>query len=169
VRPLVFVLAGLLLAAVQSALLRWVGGGAVPLQLLVPCIAWLALEATGVEGVLAAAGIGWGMDLFAATPHGLFGFLAVLLFLVARGGAIAVDVRGRAGFAVLSGAGCLLVSFGAILLQRWAGTPEAAPRGLLVPRILAEAFLTAAAAPLVRMGMDRLAGLLGREEPGLIP
>lgn len=168
-RPLAFVLAGLLVATFQAVLLRWVGGGSVPLQLLVPCIAWLALQAANAEGVLAAAGIGWVMDLFAGTPKGLFTFLAVVVYLGCRAAGIAVDLRGRIGFAVLSGAGCLAFSLGAVLLERWAGAPEAGPGANLALRILGEAVLTALAAPLVWLGMSRLDALLGREEPGLVP
>jgi hypothetical protein len=168
-RPLAFVLAGLLLAVVQAVLLRWAGGGRIPLQLLVPCIVWLALEAENVEGVTAAAGIGWVLDLFAGTPKGLFAFAGVLLFLGARAAGIAVDLRGRIGFALLTGLGCLALSLGAMLLQRWAGAPEAAPGALLVPRVFGEAVLTALAAPLVQLAMHRIDALLGREEPGLVP
>jgi rod shape-determining protein MreD len=134
VRPVVFVLAGLLLAAVQAVLLRWVGGGTVTLQLLVPCLVWLGLEAENVEGVVSAAAIGGVMDVLAAAPGGLFTFLAVVLFLGSRAAGMAVDLRGKAGFAVLSAAGCLLLSVSAMLLQRWAGDAEAAPGSLLLPR-----------------------------------
>jgi hypothetical protein len=169
VRPAAFILAGLLVGTLQAVLLRWVGGGTVPLQLLVPCIAWLALEAANMEGVTAAAGIGYAMDLLGGTPAGLFTFMGVLLFLGARVTGMAVDLRGRAGFAVLSGVGCLAVSLGGMLLQRWAGTPEAAPGPTLLPRALLEALLTAAASPLIWLAMNRLDALLGREEPGLVP
>lgn len=168
-RPLAFVGAGVLLATIQAVALRRIGGGTIQLQLLVPCIAWLALEADNVEGVVAAAGIGFVLDAFAGTPSGLFTFLAVLVFLLCRAAGMAVDVRGRAGFAILAGAGCLSLSIGAILLQRWAGVAEAAPGSGLAGRLLAEATLTALAAPLVEVGMRRLDGLLGREEPGISP
>jgi rod shape-determining protein MreD len=169
VRPAAFVLTGLFVAAVQAVLLRWVGGGAVSLQLLVPCIVWLALEAENVEGVVSAAAIGCVMEAFAGAPSGLFTFLAVVLFLGSRAAGMAVDLRGKAGFAVLSGAGCFLLSLAAVLLQRWAGDAEAAPGVLLVPRMLLEALLTAAASPLVLLVMNRLGVLLGREEPELMP
>jgi hypothetical protein len=169
VRPVVFIIAGLLFGAVQAVLLRWAGGGTVPLQLLVPCIVWLALEAGNVEGVTAAAGIGYAMDLLGGTPAGLFTFMGVVLFLGARVAGMGVDLRGRAGFAILTGLGCLAVSLGAMLLQRWAGAPEAAPGASLLLRALVEALLTAAASPLVWLGMTRLDALLGREEPGLMP
>lgn len=168
-RPFAFIVAGLLLGAIQSVFLRWAGGGTVPLQLLVPCIAWLALEAENVEGVTAAAGIGYVMDLFGGTPAGLFTFMGVVLYLGARAAGIGVDLRGRLGFAVLTGAGCLAISFGAMLIQRWAGLPEAAPGASLIPRAIVEALLTSVVSPLVWLGLTRLEGLLGREEPGLVP
>lgn len=171
-RPVAFVLAGLVVGATQAVLLRWVGGGTVPLQLLVPCIVWLAIEAGTTEGVTAAAGIGYAMDLFAGTTAGIFTFMGVVLFLGARATGMGVDLRGRAGrpgFVVLTGGGCLVVSLGAMLLQRWAGLPEAAPGATLVLRAIVEALLTAAASPLVWIGMTRLDALLGRQEPGIVP
>jgi rod shape-determining protein MreD len=65
--------------------------------------------------------------------------------------------------------GCFLLALGAVLLQRSAGAPEAAPGALLLPRMLLEALLTAAASPLVLIGMNRLGVLLGREESELVP
>lgn len=168
-RTLAFVGVGLLLAAVQAVLLRRLGGGSVPLQLLAPCLAWLALEAENVEGIVAAAGIGWVLDAFAGTPTGLFVFLGVFTFLVGRGAGMAVDLRGRAGFAVLAAAACLLLSVGAVLLQRWAGAGEAAPGGALVGRMIGEAVLTGLLSPLVLLVLTRVDGLLGREEPGIVP
>ncbi|MGB8929645.1 MAG: hypothetical protein WCC48_00180, partial [Anaeromyxobacteraceae bacterium] len=168
-RPAAFILAGVLVAAVQAVLVRWLGGGTVSLQLTVPCIVWLALEAANVEGVVSAAAIGWVMDVFAGTPYGLFTFLAVAAFLGSRAAGMAVDLRGKAGFAVLTGVSCLLLSLLAVALQRWAGDVEAAPSALLFPRMLLEALLTAVASPLVLVTMNRLGVLLGREEPELVP
>lgn len=168
-RPLAFVGVGLALATIQAVVLLRLGGGTVPLQIVVPCIAWLALEAENVEGVLAAAGSGWVLDLFAGTPTGLFTFLGVVLFLGCRAAGLAVDLRGRAGFAVLSGVAALALSVGAVLLQRWAGLAEAAPGAGLVLRMFGEATLTALVSPLVLIGMGRLNALLGREEPGIVP
>ena len=126
-RPLVFVLVGMVLATAQAVLLHRLAGGFVPLQLLAPCIAWLALEAENVEGLLAAAGSGFVLDAFAGTPPGLFTFLGVFAFLLCRAASMAVDLRGRVGFGVLSGVACSAISVGAVLLQRWAGVAEASP------------------------------------------
>jgi rod shape-determining protein MreD len=81
---------------------------------------------------------------------------------------VAVDVRGRAGFAGLTFLAALATSLGGMSLTRLTAAPEAAPGLGLVPRMLVEAFLTAALSPLVLAGMRRLEGLFRREEPGLL-
>jgi hypothetical protein len=168
VKPLAHVVFALLLAALQAALLRWVGGGSFSIALLACCVVWAGLHGGNVDGSIAAAGIGYVMDLMAGTPKGLMTFLAVALFLVVRGGAAAVDLRGRAGFALLSGLGALFLSIGAMVLVRSIAPPEAAPGGPLAWRMLLEAILTAAVAPLVLLGLQRLDAMFHREEPGLL-
>lgn len=163
-----YVACALLLAAVQGALVRFVGGGVVTAALLVPVIVHLGLGAGNVEGALAAAGVGLVLDVTAGTPKGLFTFLAVLLFLVSRAAGASIDVRGRLPFALLSGLGTLLLSLGAWLLLRWASPPEIAPRAAVIPRALVEAVLTGALAPLLLTGLRRLDRLFEREEPGLL-
>jgi rod shape-determining protein MreD len=121
-----------------------------------------------VDGAVAAAGIGYVMDLACATPKGLMTFLAVALFLVVRAVSAAVDLRGRAGFALLSGLGALFLSVGGAILLRNTSAPEAAPGWGLAGRILVEAILTAALAPVVALGLRRLDTLFHREEPGLL-
>jgi rod shape-determining protein MreD len=79
-----------------------------------------------------------------------------------------VDVRGRVGFAALSGFATLAMSLGALLLLRVAAPREAAPGLALVPRLLVEALLTAVLSPLVLAGMRRIDGMFHREEPGLL-
>jgi rod shape-determining protein MreD len=158
----------LLLGALQAALLRWVGGGSFSVALLACCVAWAGLHASNVEGSVAAAGIGYVMDLTASTPKGLMTFLAVALFLVVRAATAAVDLRGRGGFALLSGLGALFLSVGATVLLRNTSAPEAIPGWTLAGRMLLEALLTAAAAPLVGLALRRLDALFHREEPGLL-
>ena len=167
-KPLAFVLFALLLAALQAALLRFVGGGAFSIALPVACVVYVGLHSGNVDGVVAAAGIGYVMDLVAATPKGLMTFLAVLLFLLVRAVAAGVDVRSRAGYALLSGLGALVVSAGSAILLRYVVPPEAAPAGSLVGRMIVEAVLTAAASPAVLLGMRALDRLFHREEPGLL-
>jgi rod shape-determining protein MreD len=168
VKPLAHVAFALLLAAAQAALLRWLGGGSWPVALLVVCVVHVGLHGGNVDGSISAAGIGYVMDLMAATPKGLMTFLAVLLFLAVRAVSAAVDVRGRSATALLSAVGALLLSIGATVLVRNAGLPEEAPGAALLPRMLLEALLTGALAPLVAVPLRRIDALFHREEPGLL-
>jgi rod shape-determining protein MreD len=168
VKPLAHAALALLLAGVQAVLLRHLGGGALTLCLLAPPLVHLALTAGNVDGAVGAAGVGYVLDLTAGTPKGLMTFMAVVVFLAVRLVAAAVDVRGRLGFGLLSGAAAAGLSAGAIALQRAAVGPEAAPGWELLPRLLVEALLTGLAAPLVQLALRRLDALLGAEEPDLI-
>jgi hypothetical protein len=167
-KPLVHILFALLLAALQAALLRWIGGGVVSLMLPVACVAYLAVQAGNVEGSVGAAGIGYVLDVTMGGPKGLMTFLAMVVFLLVRAVHAAVDVRGRWGFAVLTALATLATSLGALLMLRLAAAPEVAPGLRLVPRMLVEALLTGAAAPLVLAGMKWIDGLFKREDPGLL-
>ncbi len=167
-KPLAHVVFALLLAGLQAALLRWIGGGAVSVALLACCVVWAGLQAGNVDGAVAAAGIGYLLDLFAATPKGLMTFLAVALVLAVRAVSAAVDVRSRASFALLSGVAAIFLSLGALLLTRYTVAAEAAPGLILVPRMLVEGVLTAVLSPLVGLGLRRVDGLFHREEPGLL-
>jgi hypothetical protein len=168
VKPLAHVLFALLLAALQAAVLRWIGGGWFSISLLAACVVYLGLHGGNVDGSVAAAGVGYVLDLMAGTPKGLMTFLAVLLFVSARSVSTAVDVRSRAAFALLSGVGSLFLSLGAMILTRYTAPPEAAPGALLLPRMLGDAVLTGALSPLVLAGLRRLDALFHREEPGLL-
>jgi len=168
VKPLAHVLFALALAAVQAALLRWVGGGSFSLALLAACIVYVALNGGNVDGSISAAGIGYVLDLMSGTPKGLMTFLAVALFLVLRATSVAVDVRSRPAFGALSGFGALFLSLGALLLTRATAAPESAPGATVLPRMLAEAVLTGVLAPFVLLALRRVDGLFHREEPGLL-
>jgi hypothetical protein len=167
VKPLVHVAFALLLAALQAAVLRWMGGGGWPLALLAACIVYLGLHGGNVDGSIAAFGVGYVLDVTAGTPKGLMTFLAVVLFLVVRGVSAAVDLRSQAAFGLLSGAGAFALSFGAMLLVRQTA-PEAAPGAALLPRMLLEAFLTGLLAPALLPALRRIDALFHREEPGLL-
>jgi rod shape-determining protein MreD len=158
----------LALAALQGAVLRWVGGGAVSLLLPVACVVYLGVHGGNMDGAVGAAGIGYVMDLVSGSPKGLMTFLSVLVFVLVRAVNAAVDVRGRAGFAALTFLAALVTSLGGMFLTRLTSAPESAPGLGLVPRILVEALLTAALSPLVLVGMRRLEALFRREEPGLL-
>ncbi|BDG07123.1 hypothetical protein [Anaeromyxobacter paludicola] len=167
-RPLITFLFALLLASLQAGLLRYLGGGAVSISLVLPCVVYLGLFAGNVEGAIGAAAVGYLLDLLAGTPKGLMTFLAVGCFLVCRLVAGAVEVRSRTAFAVLSGLTAFLAGLGALFLTRLVVPAEAAPGGRLVWRLLVEALLTASVSPLIRAAMRWLDGLFTREEAGLL-
>jgi rod shape-determining protein MreD len=168
VKPLAQVLFALLLAGLQAALLRWLGGGAVSASLLAACVVYAALHGGNVDGAVASAGVGYVLDIVTGSPKGLMTFLAVLLFVGARALGAAVDVRGRAGFAALSGLGAFGMSLGALILTRYTVAPEARPGAGLLPRMLVEAAVTAAASPIVLAAMRRMDGWFQRDEAGLL-
>jgi len=168
VKPLAYAALALLLAALQAAALRHLGGGALTVCLLAPCLVHLALTASNVDGAVGAAGVGYVLDVTCGTPKGLMTFSAVAVFLAARLVGAALDVRGRTAFALLSAAAALGLSAFAVALQRAASAPEAAPGWGLLPRMLVEAALSGLVAPLVQLALRRLDGLLGAEEPDLI-
>lgn len=167
-KPLAQVLFALLLAGIQAAVLRWVGGGAFSASLLAACVVYVALHGGNVDGAVASAGIGYVLDIVSGSPKGLMTFLSVLLFVGARSLGAAIDVRSRAGFAALSGLGAFGISLGALILTRYTVAPEAQPGAALLPRMIVEAAVTAAASPLVLAAMRRMDGWFHRDEPGLL-
>jgi rod shape-determining protein MreD len=168
VKPLAHVLFALVLAGVQAAVLRWVGGGWFSLALPAACVVYVGLHGGNVDGSISAAGVGYVMDLMSGSPKGLLTFLSVALFLVVRATSAAVDVRSRASFGALSGFGALFLSLGSLLLSRYTSSPEGAPGATLLPRMLGEAILTGLLAPIVLAGLRRVDGMFHREEPGLL-
>jgi rod shape-determining protein MreD len=168
VKPIVHLALAVALSGLQASLVHHLGGGAWTACLLAPLLAHLALTAGNVEGALGAAAVGVVLDLSSGTPAGLSTFLAVATFLAARVVGAAVEVRGRVGFAALSGAAALSLSAGGVAMLRLAAAEEVRPGWGLAPRLLGEALLTALAAPLLQLLLQRLDALLGAEEPDLI-
>lgn len=167
-KPLLHILYALLLAALQAAVLRWVGGGSFSLMLPAACVVYLAVHAGNVDGSVGAAGVGYVLDLSLGTTKGLMAFLGVVAFVLIRAVNAAVDVRGRTGLAALTVGTTLLLSLGALVLVRMVSPPEVEPGLRLVPRMLLEAVLTGALSPVVAEGMKRIDGLFRREDPGLL-
>jgi rod shape-determining protein MreD len=168
VRALLFFAVALLLAALQAAILRWVGGGVIPLALPLLLVVYLGMHAATVEGAVGAALVGYVVDLVAGGPKGLMTSLAVALFLFSRLVASSVDLHGRVGFALLSALGIFLHGAGALGVISLLSPAEAAPGLPLVGRVGVEALCTALAAPLLHGLLRRLDGLFLREEPGLL-
>ncbi len=167
-RAVAAVVLALALAGAQSALLRQLGGGLLPLALPLSVVVWLGLDARLVEGAAAAAAVGFVVDVLAGGPAGLLVSLAVVLFLGARLARGALALQGAPGFAILCGAGTFATGFAALLLTRATAGPEAAPSWHLLARVLLEAVATGA----VSAFLHPLLALLGRRlepEPERLP
>ena len=167
-RPLLYFALALALASVQAAMLRWLGGGALPLMLALPMVLWLGLHASSVEGAVSATAIGYVLDLASGGPKGLMTFLAVALFLFARAAGAAVDIPGRFGFAILTFIGTFLAGCAALGLIDLVSPPLAAPALALVGRVALEALTTALVSPLVFSLMNGVDRLFAREDPTLL-
>jgi rod shape-determining protein MreD len=168
VKPVLYFAIALALSALQSALLRWVGGGAIPVMVVMPMVVWLGLHASTVEGAVSALAVGYVLDLMNGGPKGLMTFLSVALYLFARGAGAAVDIPGRVGFAVLTFVGAFLAGCAALGLIDLVTPAVAAPGLSLVGRVALEAFVTALASPFIHalmVGVDRL---FAREDPTLL-
>jgi rod shape-determining protein MreD len=167
-RPLFAFALALVVAALQTALLRYFGGGAVSLALALPIVVYLGLHAGNVDGAVGAAAVGYVVDLMTGGPKGLMTFLAVALFLCSRLAGAALSVQGTAGFAVLSSAGTFLYGLAALLFTRAVSAAESAPAYSLLGRVLVEAILTGLFSPVVLLAMRRVDGLFAREDPTLL-
>jgi hypothetical protein len=160
----------IVLSGAQAALLRDLGGGRLLLDLPVVVLVWAGLQATLAEGVAAALGLGYVLDVFGGTPKGLLVFLSVLVLLGSRAARTSLAVHGRGGFAGLVGAGTTAMGAGALLLTRLTAPSELAPAAGLLWRVLLESVLTAAAAALLHPLLVRVERFLAREpEPGVLP
>src|SRR5512141_41610 len=167
-RPVVAFLFALVLASLQAALLRYLGGGAFSLALALPIVVYLGLHGGNVDGAVGAAAVGYVLDLMAGGPKGLMTFLAVALFLGSRLAGAALSVQGKIGFAVLSALGTFLYGAASLLFARAVSPDESAPSYSLLGRMLVEALLTGLVAPVVLVCLRRVESLYTREEQGLL-
>jgi hypothetical protein len=168
-RPLLHAALALVLVGAQAALLRHVGGGAFTLCLPVALLVHLSLTAELVEGAVAAAAVGYVLDLAGGGTKGLLTSLAVATFLAVRIVRLAVEVRGWAGFAALCGLATFGLSAVAVAVTRSVAPLQLRPSWSLLPRIALAALLTGLLAPLLLWGLRRLDQLLGEAASDLAP
>jgi rod shape-determining protein MreD len=169
VKPLLHAALAVALSGLQAALLRQVGGGAFTLFLPVALLVHLAITTDLVDGTVAAAAVGYVLDVSSGGTKGLLTSLAVATYLGIRVIRVGVEVRGWAGFAALCGLAAFAISAGALALARAAAPLEGRPGWDLLPRILLGALLTALMAPLLRLGLRRVDGLFKDRAPELAP
>ena len=158
----------LFLIALQAALLRYIGGGVFHLVLALPCVIYLGLYASNIEGAIGAVLIGYFMDLSSGGPKGMMAFLAVLLFVIGRMVGTALHIRDRGAVVFLSS--ILIFSFGleALILTRLISPPEVAPSVSLIPRVLVESVLTGLLSPAIFKLMTWIDRSFTKEDSNLL-
>ena len=157
----------LVLLALESVLVKYLGLTLARIDVTVAIVAFLSLRAGLLEGAFGAFAVGYLLDLMSGRPTGLYTFLAVLTFLVGRLARSLVEVRGPAGFALfamgadaLHGLLALLVTW--LTSKTW-GVAVLSPAGLPL-----EVVLTGAAAFCLYPLLQRFGPVAERAEPGLL-
>ena len=160
-RVLVFAALGVVLAALETALLAALGIHAVALHLFLGLVVYLAVHAGGIDGALGAAAVGYAWDAFAGTPTGLSVVLCVALFLGIRIASQALDAAGPV-LSVLGAAAQLGYGLGAVALLALGGQLGDAHFGRILGTLGWEVLLALVVVPAV----CALAGFVDRRLGG---
>ncbi|MHB8875231.1 MAG: rod shape-determining protein MreD [Myxococcaceae bacterium] len=92
----------LVLLTVESVAVKYLGLTVTRIDVTVTLVVFLALRAGTIEGAISAFTVGYLLDVMSGNPTGLYPFLAVLIFLLARLGAALVDARSLFAFALFT-------------------------------------------------------------------
>jgi hypothetical protein len=90
----------LFMLTVESVVVKYLGMSITRIDVTVALVVFLALKFTTLEGAFASFGIGYLLDAMSGKPTGLYAFLAVLTFVLARFAGSLVDGRSRIRFAL---------------------------------------------------------------------
>jgi rod shape-determining protein MreD len=130
----------LLFLSIESVFTRQLGLEVTRLDVTLMLVVFLGLRAATLEGAFASFAIGYLLDVFTGRPTGLYPFLAVFIFLMARMASSFVDARARALFALLCGASALahglLAAFFSWLTSRSGGGTIISLTGLPLQALL---------------------------------
>jgi rod shape-determining protein MreD len=159
VRNALFLSVGLLLLVLQGNLYRVLGhvplAGIMP-NLVLPLIVFMGVhEFSVVRGAGLACAIGYAMDLFAGAPVGLFTFISVSIFALARAAGVRLAAQTILTQLALAFGFALFESITVLMLVAIFGRDPHSPRALL-SLVLPHAFSTAAVSPLVFRLAERL-------------
>jgi hypothetical protein len=161
-------LLALVLLAVESVLVKYLGLTLARIDVTVAIVAFLALRAGLLEGACGAFAVGYLFDLMSGRPTGLYTFLAVLTLLLGRVARSLVEVRGPAGFALFA-MGVDAVHGLLALLVTWLTSKTLGVATILSPAGLPlEVLLTGAAAFCLYPLLQRFGPSGERVEPGLL-
>lgn len=155
------------LIPIESVLVKYLGLSVVRIDATVALIAFLALRAGLVEGALSAFVAGYLLDMMCGRPTGLYTFLGVLTFLLARLADSFVEVRKPSSFAVFA----MGAAFGHGLLAAffsWLISKDGRVFTTSLEGIHWSVLWTGLAALLLFPLLDRLIKGDSRPEPGLL-
>lgn len=113
----------LLLLSLESVLVKTFGFEVTRIDVGLALVVYVALRATTIEGALSAFSVGYLLDVFTGHPTGLYPGLAVLVFLLVRGGGVLVDGRSRSSYALFIAAATVGHALLATLLS-WVTSSE---------------------------------------------
>lgn len=157
----------LVLLALESVLVKYLGLSLARIDVTVAIVAFLSVRAGLLEGASGAFAVGYLLDLMSGRPTGLFTFLAVLTFLLGRAARSFLEVRGATGFALFAMGmdavhGLLALLVMSLTSKSW-GMAVLTPAGLPL-----EVLLTGVAAFCLYPLLQRFIPLAERVEPGLL-
>ncbi len=153
---------------VESALLGVAGAMLVKVDVGLAVIAYFAMRSMPLEGAIGAFFVGYFQDLLCGHPTGLYPFLAVLVFVLARVSVAAVEVRGAAGFSVVAGLLSLGHNVFAYLMTLVTEGENETHSVAILTAALPTALLTLAVSPGVFLVMKKIESRFTREEHGLL-
>ena len=159
-------LIALVVLSAESALARVFGWNRAAVDVTMALVVYLAIHGATVEGAFTAFSLGYMLDALSGRPTGLFAFLAVLLFVVARVANMLIDARTRGLYALATAAAtvahALLAAFFTWLTSRGGG--QSASLAGLHWQVLA----TAVAAWLLWPLLVKVYPAQERPEPGVL-
>ncbi len=164
----VFLILALVLVNVEAALLHLFGAGLVRVDVALVIVAFLAQRSMPLEGAIGSFFAGYFVDVISGQPTGLYAFLGVLVFLLAKVACAALDARGVGGFALVAAATSLAHGVLAWLLTIVSASPDVVRSSAQLTAALPTALWTAIAAVPLFYLLRWIEHRFTREEPGLL-
>jgi rod shape-determining protein MreD len=153
--------------SVEAVVVQYLGIPLARMDVTVAIVAFLALRAGLLEGAFSSFMVGYLLDLMSSRPLGLYTFLAVLTFLVARLVDTLVEVRSRTRFVFFAMGADLGHRLLATLLS-WLTSKDVWAAPVSLKGLPLAVLLTGATAILLYPLLKRVNASAERSEPGLL-
>ncbi len=151
----------LVLLSIEAVVVKSFGFDVTRIDVCVAIIVFIGLRGTTIEGAFTSFAVGYLLDVLTGRPTGLYPFLAVLVFLIAKATAQLVDGRSRIAFAIFTAGATFGHSLLAFLFT-WLTSRNGEGRVLTLSGVPLQVLLSALAAVL-------LYPILQKIEPGERP